>query len=810
MLENVAFTDEELDAYMDAVGRDLFTQDLQETLTQFEQADNFGSLIQPKVKDVAFIRQRIEEQGVFEDLFLHRTNQKVLKVLEQADYLNSGYHVVVANPPYMGSRGMNKELKTYSQARYLAGKSDLFAMFIERNFDLARDTGFIGMLTMQSWMFLSSFMELREKILEQASILSMAHLGARAFDSIGGEVVSTTAFVIGTHQNGALRGIYIRLVNGIDESDKESIFKENMPDNRKEAPPLCFRASTVDFNKIPGSPIAYWASRETISSFSNGDFLGGIASPRAGLATGENPRFQRIWHEVANANIAFDCVSTAESKSRPEKWYPCNSGGRFRKWYGNHEMVVNWQFDGVEIRNFRDPDGKLRSRPQNTQYYFAQGITWTKLSAVFFAARIAKKGFVFDDTGRSAFPSEEENIIPLLSVLCSRPSSLFLGILNSSLSFTSGDIANLPLSQEILDSVDRNAARDLIKDHRADWDAYENSWDFQASPLVLARSKNRDLKSTYIIMRADWGASVTTVQIKEGDNNRILGKSYGLDRELTHRVPISEVTLTCNPHYRYSDTSRKTYSDKERESMLLEDTMKEFISYAVGCMFGRYSLDRPGLILADQGETVEDYQKQVPDPTFSPDEDNVIPILDEGWFTDDIAGRFKQFLRMTFGTENYEENLTFLEDAIGKDISSYFLKSFYSEHVKMYKKRPIYWLFSSPSGSFNALIYIHRYRPDTISIILNDYLRQYYEKLRTHQEQLAQVSVSAGASQGEKTKTLKEIDKVSKVLTKLKEYENEILYPLASKQVEIDLDDGVKVNYSKFGKALKRVSGLSQ
>ena len=244
--------------------------------------------------------------------------------------------------------------------------------------------------------------------------------------------------------------------------------------------------------------------------------------------------------------------------------------------------------------------------------------------------------------------------------------------------------------------------------------------------------------------------------------------------------------------------------------MLLEDTMKEFISYAVGCMFGRYSLDRPRLILADQGETVEDYQKQVPDPTFSPDEDNVIPILDEGWFTDDIAGRFKQFLRVTFGTENYEKNLAFLEDAIGKDIGSYFLKSFYGEHVKTYKKRPIYWLFSSPSGSFNALIYIHRYRPDTISIILNDYLRQYYEKLRTHQEQLAQVSVSADASQGEKTKALKEIDKVSKVLTKLKEYENEILYPLASKQVEIDLDDGVKVNYSKFGKALKRVSGLSQ
>jgi len=283
-----------------------------------------------------------------------------------------------------------------------------------------------------------------------------------------------------------------------------------------------------------------------------------------------------------------------------------------------------------------------------------------------------------------------------------------------------------------------------------------------------------------------------------------------LEGEALDGTAITEITLTCNPHYRYPDTRSRTYTEKERDAMLLEDTMKEFISYAVGCMLGRYSLEKPGLILANQGETAEDYFKQVPNPTFRPDEDNVIPILDEGWFEDDIAERFKQFLRVTFGTENYEENLAFLEDAIGKNIRSYFIKSFYKEHVKMYKKRPIYWLFSSPNGSFNALIYLHRYRPDTISIILNDYLRQYYEKLRTHQEQLEQVSVSASANQGEKTKALKEIDKVSKVLTELKEYENEILYPLASKQVEIDLDDGVKVNYNKFGKALKRVSGLSQ
>ena len=277
------------------------------------------------------------------------------------------------------------------------------------------------------------------------------------------------------------------------------------------------------------------------------------------------------------------------------------------------------------------------------------------------------------------------------------------------------------------------------------------------------------LFDAYSSLRSEWQSQVKITAELEQENNRIFNEAYDLGKEWESTVPTNEITLTCNPHYRYPDTKSKTYSNEEREAMLLEDTMKEFASYAVGCMFGRYSLDKPGLILANQGETADGYRVQVSDSMFPPDEDNVIPILDEGWFEDDITERFKDFLQVTIGTENYEENLEYLENAIGKDIRSYFLKSFYSEHVKTYKKRPIYWLFSSPSGSFNALVYMHRYRPDTISIILNDYLRQYHEKLRTHREQLEQVSVSSSASRGEKTKALKEIDKVSKVLTELKD-----------------------------------------
>ena len=298
--------------------------------------------------------------------------------------------------------------------------------------------------------------------------------------------------------------------------------------------------------------------------------------------------------------------------------------------------------------------------------------------------------------------------------------------------------------------------------------------------------------------------------IKNEENNQIIIDCYGLQNEVDADVPPENITLNCNPRYRYPESRRTKYTFQQLEKMLLEDTMKEFISYAVGCMFGRYSLEKPSLILANAGETQEDYLRQVPEPAFMPDDDNVIPILAGEWFEDDIAERFKQFLKVTFGKEHYEENLAFIEEAIGKDIRAYFVKDFYNNHVKMYKKRPIYWQFSSAKGSFNALIYMHRYKPDTVSVILNGYLRQYREKLRAHKSMLEARSISGGASQSEKTKALKEIEKLNKIQAELKEYEDEVLYPLATRQIEIDLDDGVKANYPRFGDALKKVSGLSK
>ena len=355
----------------------------------------------------------------------------------------------------------------------------------------------------------------------------------------------------------------------------------------------------------------------------------------------------------------------------------------------------------------------------------------------------------------------------------------------------------------------KNVAESVSSYLNHDWDSYETSWDFTSLPLLNPDYRQPTLKATYQKLRAHWREMTLEMQRLEEENNRIFIDAYGLQDELTPEVPLNEITLTCNPHYRYGNDK----SEDELEALLLADTMRELVSYAVGCMFGRYALDKPGLILANQGETIEDYLNRVPEPSFPADDDNVIPMLDGDWFTDDIAERFRKFLRVTFGEEHYEENLQFIEKALGKngkarDIRNYFLKDFYSDHVKRYKKRPIYWLFSSPKGSFNALIYMHRYRPDTVSVVLNDYLREFRTKLTAHKNHLEAVSISASSSQGEKTKALKEIEKITKMIAEMEEYEREVLYPLATEQVEIDLDDGVKVNYPKFGAALKKIVGL--
>jgi len=795
ILENVKFNEGELKTYMDEIGRDLFTSDFQSTLHQFEEADNFGSLILPALTDTSFILQRINEKDISGNVFLFQTHKKILKVMKQADVLSSKYHVVVANPPYMGSKGMNGRLGSFAKDNYPDSKSDLFAMFIERDLDLVKKSGMVAMITMQSWMFLSSFQKFRKKIVDQNTILSMAHLGARAFDSIGGEVVSTTVFILKNEYQPDLKGHFLRIVDGLNETSKKKSMLNAISNAEQDR---IFYTSTKDFNKIPGCTIAYWVSHSIFNAFSEGEKLGNLGEIKTGMSTTDNERFVRLWHEVK---------INSTSLYNGEKWIPYNKGGGFRKWFGNLNCFVNWEDDGDEIKkwvvnNPKDPDTKHWSRRIfNIEYFFKTCVTWGDISTGAISIRHLDSGAINDSVGIGFYPKEKKSRNKVFQFLNSKVSKKFTDILCPTVHFNPGAMSKVPvLGCDFIDF-----SEELISISKNDWNSFETAWDFKSLLLSDPKYCQPEMQKTYIKLRSHWNNMTLEMQRLEEENNRIFIEAYGLQDELTPDVPLKEITLTCNPHYRYNGNK----SEEELEALLLADTMREFISYAVGCMFGRYSLDKPGLILANQGETIKDYLKQIPEPTFPADDDNVIPMLDGDWFTDDISERFKKFLRITFGEDYYEENLKFIEDAIGKDIRKFFLKDFYTDHIRRYKKRPIYWLFSSPKDSFNALIYMHRYRPDTVSVVLNDYLREFRTKLTARKTHLEQISISASASKTEKVRALKEIEKLKKMIDELEAYEREVIYPLAAEQVEIDLDDGVKVNYPKFGTALKKVPGLS-
>ncbi|MBF9015174.1 BREX-1 system adenine-specific DNA-methyltransferase PglX [Oceanispirochaeta sp. M1] len=808
VLENVSFSSEVIDDYIKSFGTNIFTSEIVETLHQFDEADNFGSLIRPiatSVKTVlatlgqlqARINEKIGSQEELPDdqkLMLSTPNfKKILQALRQADYLCPKYHVVVANPPYMGSGSMNAALKKFASALYPEAKNDLYSMFIHRCIGLPIKGGFMSMIAMHSWMFLSRFERLRFWILKNNAIVTLAHLGAQAFDSIGGEVVSTAAFVLKSSVLPDYSATYFRLIGYPDSKSKDQALL-----NRSNA----FEASAKEILDVPGTPLSYWLSSAFRTHFVDSETLASKVETAVGLFTCNNDRFLRNWHEVGIKKIGFDCADRIEAENSAQKYFPIQKGGGYRRWYGLNYLIVQFNDDGKEIRDYRKESGQSWSLP-GVDFYFRAGITWSGLTTDANSFRWCDKGCIFESNkGQMLFSKSPLRFLGYMnSVVCAE----YIACINPTLSVQSNEIKRLPFVESLQINQGEVIVKDLVEIGRVDWDFSETSWDFTSLPLLNPDYHQPSLKATYQKLHAHWREMTLEMQRLEQENNRIFIDAYGLQDELTPEVPLKEITLTCNPHYRYGNNK----SEDELEALLLADTMRELVSYAVGCMFGRYSLDKPGLILANQGETIDDYLKRVPEPSFSADDDNVIPMLDGDWFTDDITERFHKFLRVAFGDDYYEENLSFVEEGLGKDIRKYFLKDFYSDHVKRYKKRPIYWMFSSPKGSFNALIYMHRYRPDTASVVLTDYLRDFIEKLSAHKKHLEAVSINTRASKGEKAKALKEIEKINKTISELEEYERDVLYPLATAQVEIDLDDGVKVNYPKLGKALKKITGLS-
>lgn len=568
-----------------------------------------------------------------------------------------------------------------------------------------------------------------------------------------------------------------------------------------------FRASAEDFKKIPGNFIAYWISDSVRSIFDVKQTIEDIAPVRQGFQTGDNDRFLRLWWEVSIERVEFDAKNTIEFHGSGKTFAPYNKGGEWRKWYGNNDYLV--AFDQCNYELLARMGNKLPSR----HLYFHDSITWSALSSGKFGARYNGTGFTFSAKGACAFPRGRNFRNCVLGLLNSNVCDKIFEFISATMDFNVGSIRNIPflsnLETTFSDIININCEQAIDIASR-DWDSVELSWDFAKINILKEVANLTGIADAYKHSHDDASSTVRAMQDVEQKNSRIFIEAYGLQNELSPEVPLEEITLTCNPHYRYGGNK----SEEELEALLLQDTMAEFCSYAVGCMFGRYSLDKPGLVLANQGDTLQDYLQQVPQPSFRPDDDNVIPLLDADWFADDVTGRFLEFLRVTFGTEHYAENLAFVERGLNiknkrnYSIRDFFVKEFYDYHVRMYKKRPIYWLFASPNGSFQALVYLHRYRPDTVSVVLR-YLREFRDKLAARRQLVEQRLTDASASQGEKTRLTKELEQLRKQILELDDYEHDVLFPLAGQRLEIDLDDGVKANYPKFGKALKKVAGLS-
>ncbi|WP_240230049.1 BREX-1 system adenine-specific DNA-methyltransferase PglX [Devosia lacusdianchii] len=807
VLQNISFTPTEMQDVAAVVGRELFSGALRETLLQFEQAKNLGSLIVPKVPDPTEALLVVEARTSSADLVLKPVLERVLNVLRMAKALSSQYHVAIANPPYMGGKGLNGKLGEFVKVNYPDSKSDLFAVFMEVALRLGAKRGLIAMINMQSWMFLSSYEKLRGKLLSNATILSMAHIGERGFDTIGGAVVSTTAFVIkNAHDKGRL-GDFIRLIDGMSEREKILQLREAIQN------PNCgwfYRVSSDDITKIPSSPIVYWQTERFYELFRTLSGLSEIAKPRQGATTSDNDRFLRAWTEVSSQSIGFSHADRGSAASSGCKWFPYNKGGEFRRWYGNQEFVINYKNDGEEIKEFHEELNKTRpgGRLKNQEYYFCQSVSWSKISTGSFAVRYFPAGFIFDVAGSAIFFERKEDISYFIGLLNSTVATSFLQALSPTLNFEAEHLSKIPVfATKARDEYADNTSRiveEVLSCSMSDWDDYETSWGFASLPLLSSDLRAKTLADTYANLLAHWQSMTDKMRRLEEDNNRIFIDAYGLRDQLTPKVPLDEITLTCNPAYRYGVKG----SEAEREVRLLEDTVAEFLHYAVGCMFGRYSLDTPGLVLANQGERLEDYLDRVPSPTFMPDKDNVIPVLDGEWFADDVTERFRKFLRVTFGEDSYRENLAFVEKALGKDIRKWFTRDFFDYHVRRFKKRPIYWLFSSPKGTFQALMYMHRYRPETVSVLLNDYLREHIRKLEGHRVSLEKQADDPSTPSAKATKARKDIITVSQQIDELKDWERDVIFPLAQQRIEIDLDDGVKSNYPKFGAALRTIKGL--
>ncbi|MEH0978212.1 BREX-1 system adenine-specific DNA-methyltransferase PglX [Bacillus mobilis] len=750
-------------------------EEVKDLLTTFINAKNFGSILQPEKVDfdkyIGNIRE-LKETGerTLENFEVYEQLEKINGFIVQARMLQQQYDVVITNPPYMGTKGMNVHLNDYVKKYYKNSKTDLFAVFMEKCRKMTKAWGFHAEINQNSWMFLSSFENLRRELLKSSTIYSMLHLGPRAFPEIGGEVVQSTSFIMRNLKGVPYKAKYYRLVGYNTPNEKKEGFIE-----RKHE----YKVKQENFTAIPGSPICYWASNRISNLFIHNKPIGDFYKLREGIHTGKNDLFLRHWFEIDTKKFGIKQKSVTEIDIQGVRWVPYNKGGTYRKWWGNNSIVI--RFDELSRNEMKGFSGHVRP---SQDLYFKQGGTWSALSSGNFGVRFYPEGFLFDSKGQVVVGN---NIFYAIGLMNSKPAKTIFNLLMPTLDFKCGDVRKLPYIEEELNFLNiNNLVKENISNSQIEWNSFEMSWDFKKHPFLNYRKQVTTLEQSYM----DWKdyAEKQFHQIKKNEEelNKIFIELYGLQDELTSEVPDEEVTI--------------------RRADLVRDA-KSFLSYCIGLMMGRYSLAVEGLAYAGGEWDASKYK------TFQPDSDGIIPLTDTEYFEDDVVSRLQELLVIMFGQDTLAENLRWLAESLTmknnetpvERLRRYFFDEFYSDHCKIYQKRPIYWMADSgKKKGFRALFYLHRYTPETLATMRFSYVQNLQEKLSQEQKRLEQDLVNPDLTAAMKKRYNKQLTTIKAQQDELIDFDKKMA-ELANQRIALDLDDGVVVNYKKIESVLAKI-----
>ena len=778
-------------------------EELRQSLKLMNNADTLGSIMKFYLSDATrntvMVRVEEYEQMIANGDIVPEENRLLLPYMRIILALTDKYAAICMNPPYMGSGRFDATLSNYVKNNYPKSKADLFAVFMDVAIDRLADCGKYGMINMHSWMFLSSFEDLRKSLLDNEHIDSLLHLGPRTFDELSGEVVQNAAFTISKVNQPCNEGVYFRLVDGKNCGDKESMFLDAQVNHT----PKVFYSNVEqgNFEKIPGCPIGYWVGENVVNLFEN-KTIDDYYVTGHGILTGHDEDMIRYWHEIELKLFTSNFDSADDMHKTNQIYVPLAKGGNFRRWYGNQTLVIKYDKKTIDYMR-RFPKFTL----QNEDYYFKEGASWAfELYAGTLSLRFMPKGSIFSHRGPAVFAKNGNSIYSAIAFLSSKACGYFLRFLNPTISCSAGVVKIIPAIGFNL--VDNHKVKQNIHISQLDWDSHETSWDFEANPLVAECNQFRNdgcEATSYRIenfvkeFEEQWEALFYQLKDNEEELNRQFIEIYGLQDELEPFVPTREITILQQGEISIvpAPGDDSGYGDTIRWNR--DVLMKQLISYAVGCMMGRYSIDKPGLILANQGDGLEQYNEQVPDSRFEADDDGIIPLMSaQSDFADNATIRFKQWLVAAFGEETLVENLNFIEKCLGKSIDDYFVKDFWKDHKKMYQNRPIYWLFSSKKGAFQCLAYMHRMDAYTAERIRTKYLLPHIEWLIQKQSEMEANAANLNARER------KELDNIGKQIDECREYHDR-LHVIADEQIAFDLDDGVVVNYAKFGDTLAKI-----